>query len=74
VVTKNLKPESALQQVPLSEQGTITERFTLVAADKLEYKMTVDDPTYWTAPWTAMLVFPRDDEYGFYEYACHEGN
>jgi hypothetical protein len=21
-----------------------------------------------------MLPFPRDDEYGFYEYACHEGN
>ena len=74
VTTKNLKPQSALQQVPLSEQGTITERFTLTGPNTLESKMTVNDPTYWTAPWTAMLVFPRDDSYGFYEYACHEGN
>jgi hypothetical protein len=74
VTTKNLKPESALQQVPLSDAGTIIERFTLVGPNTLQYTMTVSDPTYWTAPWTAMLEFPRDDDYGFHEYACHEGN
>jgi hypothetical protein len=74
VETRNLKPESNLQGVPLSDEGVMIERFRLVADDTLEYRLTVDDPTYWTEPWTMMMVFPRDDEYGFYEYACHEGN
>jgi hypothetical protein len=74
VTTKGLKPESALQQMPLSDEGTITERFTLAGPNTLEYRMTVNDPKYWTAPWTVMLPFPRDDSYGFHEYACHEGN
>jgi hypothetical protein len=27
-----------------------------------------------TAPFTARLDWTRNDEYEFYEYACHEGN
>jgi hypothetical protein len=27
-----------------------------------------------TAPWTARLDWSRNEEYGFFEYACHEGN
>ena len=37
------------------------------------YEVTVDDPTTWTAPWTAMLPLKLKDEMIF-EYACHEGN
>jgi len=74
VETTNLKPEVSLQGVPLSDTGRMIERFTRLDADTLEYKLTVDDPTYWTKPWTMMMRIPRDDNYGFYEYACHEGN
>ena len=36
--------------------------------------MTYSDPVYFTAPFTARMDIPRNDEYVFYEYACHEGN
>jgi hypothetical protein len=36
--------------------------------------MTVNDPKGWTRPWTMRMPIPRDDDYGFHEYACHEGN
>ena len=74
VETRNIKPESVINQVPLSSEGRLIERFTRVSDNLLEYKMTVDDPKTYTAPWTLMMPLPRDDEYGFYEYACHEGN
>jgi len=51
----------------------LTERFTRVSADTLRYQFTVDDPTVWTRPWTAMIDWkPSGGE--IYEYACHEGN
>ena len=52
----------------------ITERFKRTAADTIDYKLTIDDPQTWTAPWTMQMPLKRDDNYGMYEYACHEGN
>ena len=57
-----------------SDAIRFTERFTRVADDTLHYSMTVDDPRTWTRPWTLEFPLRRDDGYGFYEYACHEGN
>ncbi len=57
-----------------SEALTITERFTRVADDVIDYKITIDDPETWTAPWTMQMPLRRDDGYGMFEYACHEGN
>ncbi len=54
---------------------TLTERFTRVSPTKLVYEFTVDDPTVWVEPWTAMFAFDLDDDqYELVEYACHEGN
>jgi hypothetical protein len=50
----------------------LIERFTRVAADGLLYRVTVEDPTTWTQPWTAEV--PMVTSEGLYEYACHEGN
>lgn len=55
------------------EQLKVTERLTLVTRDSLRYEYTVDDPTAFTRPWTAVLPMVRTDE-PMYEYACHEGN
>jgi hypothetical protein len=74
VETRNLKPESAINGQPLSSEGVLIERFTLADANTLDYRMTVNDPKTWTAPWTMRMPIPRDDDYGFYEYGCHEGN
>ena len=52
---------------------TLTERFQRVDADTLLYEFTVEDPTTFTAPFTAVVPMHRSDEPVF-EYACHEGN
>ena len=56
------------------EALTLTERFTLVAPDKIEWSVTVDDPTSWSRPWTFAMPLTRNDEEAIFEYACHEGN
>ena len=58
-----------------SENMKLTERFTRIGPTRLQYEFTVDDPTVWTRPWTAMFTFDLDnDQYDLVEYACHEGN
>jgi hypothetical protein len=59
---------------PHSAALKVTERLTRTAADTMDYKITIDDPQTWTAPWTMEMPLKRDDGYGMYEYACHEGN
>ncbi len=52
---------------------TLTERFTRDGPDTIAYAFTVDDPTVWTRPWSAMVPWTRATG-AIYEYACHEGN
>ena len=53
--------------------ATLVERFSRTDNDTLRYEITVNDPSTWTAPWTAALnMKPQAD--GMFEYACHEGN
>ena len=59
---------------PVSESATLTERFTMTGPDSIVYEFTWNDPVVFTAPWTARLDWQRDDDFGIYEYACHEGN
>jgi hypothetical protein len=46
----------------------------MIGPDAITYDVTWTDPTVFTAPWTARLDWQRDDGYGIFEYACHEGN
>ena len=52
----------------------LIERFTRTAADKVQWSVTVDDPTTWTKPWTFMVDLTRDGSQAPLEYSCHEGN
>jgi hypothetical protein len=52
----------------------LIERFVPVAANRIHYYATIEDPTTWTQPWTFMLPWERDPSYQIFEYACHEGN
>jgi hypothetical protein len=56
-----------------SENLKLKERFTLTAPDRLEYEITIDDPTIWTATWKAMIPLAKSED-DIFEYACHEGN
>ena len=71
VDTTNFSPKSEF--MGSHDQLHLTERFTRRSADVLEYEFTVDDPSTWTRPWTAMIPLKRKNEL-IYEYACHEGN
>ncbi|HVY66116.1 MAG TPA: hypothetical protein VHH11_14940 [Gammaproteobacteria bacterium] len=51
----------------------LTERYRRTADDKIDFRLTLEDDTQWTQPWTvAYSMRPADGE--LYEYACHEGN
>ena len=53
----------------------ITERFMRVDPTSLNYEFTVEDPTTWTRPWTALIPWNRiDPAEQMYEYGCHEDN
>ena len=51
----------------------LEERFTRAADDTLTYEFTMNDPAWYTAPWTAELQMAWSDQ-PLYEFACHEGN
>jgi hypothetical protein len=55
------------------ETMRVVERFTRVDADTLRYEFTVEDPTIWTRPWTAVVPMSKTQDQ-MYEYACHEAN
>ena len=56
-----------------AENLRLVERFTRVAPNEIDYRVTVDDPTTFTQPWTLAIPLVDVGE-GLFEYACHEGN
>jgi hypothetical protein len=52
---------------------TVVERLTRVGSDAIDYRVTVTNPTRWTAPWTALMPMATL-EGSLFEFACHEGN
>ena len=52
----------------------LTERFTRVDPEMIDYEITVDDPQTFTRPWTMRMTITSQRDYQIYEYACHEGN
>ena len=79
VETRNFSPNSkfiANVLVPGGEAHEnlhLTERFTRVGPETLKWEVTIDDPTIWTKPWTALVRLMKS-EGDIFEYACHEGN
>jgi hypothetical protein len=59
---------------PVSTEAKMTERFTMTGPDTSVYEVTWNDPTIFTAPWTARLDWRRDSKYQMFEYACWEGD
>jgi molybdopterin converting factor small subunit len=58
-----------------SDRLRMVERFTPIAPDILEWRVTFDDPATWARPWTFAMPLTRQDwSQQLFEYACHEGN
>ena len=51
----------------------LIERLTPLDAETISYQVTIEDPTTWTRPWTAVTTWKRGTKRMF-EYACHEAN
>lgn len=66
-------PRNTRQDIFHTEGLHVVERFTRVAADRIVYRFTVDDPTMWSRPWSGEVPIRRFDG-PLFEYACHEGN
>ena len=56
-----------------SDRLKVTERFTRISDEQIEYKFTVEDPQTWTRPWTA-LAYLQKTTGPIFEFACHESN
>ena len=73
VETANFSDQT-VHRFPSSPKTKAVERFRRVSEDRIDYQFTIEDPTVYTRPWTAVRPMPRLDDYVIYEYACHEGN
>jgi hypothetical protein len=60
--------------VPTTEALKLTERYTRVGQDLLNYEVTVDDPKTYVKPFKMGFPLTQEPGYQNFEYACHEGN
>jgi hypothetical protein len=58
---------------PHSKQLHLVQRFRHTDAGHLQYTVTVDDPVYYSKPWTNERVFTLTDG-DLLEYSCEENN
>jgi len=59
---------------PNSDKLRLTERFTRIDPQMIDYRIRVDDPVMYTAPFTIRFTITQQPGYQLYEYSCHEGN
>jgi hypothetical protein len=52
----------------------LVERFSRTAQDRIEWSVTVEDPTTWVRPWTFAMPLTMNDDEAIEQYECHEGN
>jgi hypothetical protein len=72
VETTNLRPDHTYRNGDFTTQK-ITETFRRINAQTIEYKFTIDDPSTWTRPWSA--IAPLNASTGpLFEYDCSENN
>lgn len=84
VETTNFNGETSMTDVPTrgsprdptasSTEMKIVERFERTGADTMTYTVTISDPVTQQGSWTVRVPWKRDDDYQFFEYACHEDN
>jgi hypothetical protein len=71
VETTNFNGKNAFRGA--SENMRVTERFTRVADDTIDYKFTIEDPATWDRTWTAEAPLAKTGG-PIFEFACHETN
>jgi len=73
VVTKNFGAKPGMYTYGAGESLKVTEYFSRIDENTLNYRFTVEDPATWETAWTGEFPWPAAAG-RVYEYACHEGN
>lgn len=58
---------------PQGEGAHLVERWTRVGPDRLDYRVTYEDPSMFTRPWTVAYTFVTDKRGEMWELAEYEG-
>jgi hypothetical protein len=74
VESGNFTDRASAARVPNSPEFLLTERFTRVDPEMIEYIATIEDPVTLSAPFTLRLMLTTQPGFTDYEYNCHEGN
>jgi hypothetical protein len=74
VETKNFTDKLNISRYAHSEDLVLTERFTRIDPDMINYVVTVNDPKTFERPWSFRLTLTTQPDYEILEYSCHEGN
>jgi hypothetical protein len=74
IQSQNFTNRTSVGGGPHSEKLRMTERFTRIDPEMVDYEIRIDDPATYTRPWTMRMTLTTQPDYEVYEYACHEGN
>ena len=74
VETTNFTTKTAVGGAPHSDKLKLTEWFTRIDPQMIDYRFRVEDPDTFAAPFTMRMTITEQPGYQVYEYSCHEGN
>ena len=73
VETTNFRQRSAYRNAD-ADTLSLIERFTRASATRVDWSVTVNDPSTWARPWTFAIPLTMNDGERVMQYECHEGN
>jgi hypothetical protein len=59
---------------PHSDKLHVVERIRVTGPDRLEDRMTIEDPVAFARPWEDVQVYDRKRDWRIMEYVCEENN
>jgi hypothetical protein len=74
IESRGFQDRTSVGGAPNSANMRTTERIRRVDPEMLEYRITINDPDTYTAPFTVRTMWTTQPNYYAYEYSCHEGN
>ena len=74
VETTNFTNKTAVGGAPHTDKLKLTEWFTRIDPQMIDYRFRVEDPDTFASPFTMRLTITEQPGYQLYEYSCHEGN
>jgi hypothetical protein len=74
IESRGFQDRTSVGGAPNSANMRTTERIRRVDPEMLEYRITINDPDTYAAPFTVRTMWTTQPNYYAYEYSCHEGN